>query len=100
MNTIKKVSDIAVTDVADYIKIGELDDNDNRTLANYIEISKSFIRSYTGLTDEQIDKHSDFIIVVLILCQDMYDNKTMYVDESNLNYTVECILGMHCVNLL
>ena len=65
-----------------------------------LDSSKAFIRSYTGLTDDEINTHDDFYIVVMILCQDMYDNRCMYVDKSNLNKVVETILGMHCVNLL
>ena len=38
--------------------------------------------------------------VVFILCQDMWDNRTLYVDKSNLNKVVDTILGMYSVNLL
>ena len=47
-----------------------------------------------------IDAFVDFVIVVYILCQDMYDNRSMYVDKNNLNKVVDSILGMHCTNLL
>ena len=47
-----------------------------------------------------VDAFEDFVIVVYVLCQDMYDNRTLYVDKSNLNKVVETILGMHCINLL
>lgn len=47
-----------------------------------------------------IDAYEDFTIVVYILCQDMYDNRSLYIDESNLNKVVDTILGMHCTNLL
>jgi hypothetical protein len=47
-----------------------------------------------------IDAFEDFVIVVYVLCQDMYDNRSMYVEKNNLNKVVETILGMHCVNLL
>ena len=42
----------------------------------------------------------DIIIVVFILCQDMWDNRALYVDSSNVNKVVESILGLHSVNLL
>lgn len=100
MNTIKKVSEIAPIDVADYLRITIIDGDDQRMLTNLIEVSKSFIKSYTGLTEEELDNYSDFIIVVLILCQDMWDNRTLYIDKSNLNNVVDTILGMHCRNLL
>lgn len=54
----------------------------------------------TASYDAGIDAFEDFYIVFMILCQDMYDNRSMYIDKNNLNRTVETILGMHCVNLL
>ena len=83
--------------VADYLR---LDDYREEEIKRLLDTAKAFIRSYTGLTDEEIDTHEDFYIVVLVLCQDMYDNRCMYVDKGNLNKVVETILGMHCVNLL
>ena len=94
------VSKITHTDIAEYIRLSEVSDEEKIFLTNLIKVAISFIKSYTGLTDEEVDKHEDFIIVVYILCQDMYDNRSLYVDKSNLNKVVETILGMHCVNLL
>lgn len=100
MNNIAKVSDITYEDVADYIRLDEVDQDAINTLNNLINISKTFISKYTGRTTEELDNFQDFIIVVLILCQDMWDNRTLYVDKTNLNKVVETILGMHSVNLL
>lgn len=47
-----------------------------------------------------VDAFEDFVIAVYVLCQDMYDNRAMYVDSNNVNRVVDTILGMHCVNLL
>jgi hypothetical protein len=47
-----------------------------------------------------VDNFDDFVIVIYILVQDMYDNRTLYVDKNNMNKVVETILGMHSVNLL
>ena len=49
---------------------------------------------------EELDNYSDMVIVVFILCQDMYDNRTLYVDKGSMNRAVEAILGLHCINLL
>lgn len=100
MNNITKISEITYSDVADYIRLTEVDDTEQNTLNNLINISKNFISKYTGLSDTELDEHQDLVIVVFILCQDMYDNRTLYVDNSNLNKVVETILGMHSVNLL
>lgn len=101
MNVITKVSEISYTDIAEYIRLdSEVAQDEKNTLNNLITVATEYIKSYTGLSGEQIDLHPDFVIVVLILCQDMYDNRTMYVDNDNLNQVVETILGMHAVNLL
>lgn len=94
------VSEITYKDIADYIRLTEVSKEDETFLTNLIKIAIDFIKSYTGLTAEEIDKHEDFVIVVYILCQDMYDNRILYVEKGNLNKVVETILGMHCVNLL
>ncbi|TGX99190.1 phage gp6-like head-tail connector protein [Hominisplanchenecus murintestinalis] len=92
-----KVSEISIEHIAEYLR---LDDYTDGELAPLLESARAFIRSYTGLTDEEIDTHEDFYIAVMVLCQDMYDNRCMYVDKNNLNKAVDTILGMHCVNLL
>lgn len=100
MNTINKVSEITAQDIADYIRIDELTTDEQNTLNNLLNVSKAFITSYTGLESDELDNYPDFVIVVLILCQDMWDNRTLYVDNENLNKVVDTILGMHCTNLL
>ena len=100
MNEISKVSDITANDVADYIRLVDFTDEDINTLNNLIGIAKTFIMNYTGHTLEDLDNYQDFIIVVLILCQDIWKNQPLYVDNGTLTYPVETILGMHSVNLL
>lgn len=101
MNEISKVSDITAADVWEYLNPAEtLDAGTTNTLNNLIGIAKAFIQNYTGRTSDELDDYQDFVIVVLILCQDMYDNRTLYVDKGNLNKVIEAILGLHSVNLL
>lgn len=97
---VSKVSDITAESVAEYLRLDEVTDSETNTLATLISIANSYIKSYTGLDDEGVDKYSEFVIVVFILCQDMWDNRTMYVDSKDLNNTVQSILAMHSVNLL
>ncbi len=100
MNEITKVSQITANDIAAYIRLDEVTQSDTNTLNNLLAVAVSFIVNYTGRTEEELDDYPDFVIVVLILCQDMWDNRTLYVDKTNLNKVVETILGMHSVNLL
>ena len=100
MNNITKISEITYQDVADYIRLSEVSQDDQNTLTNLINISIDYISKFTGIDVENLDNYNDMVIVVFVLCQDMWDNRTMYVDNTNLNKVVETILGMHQVNLL
>ena len=100
MNNITKVSEITYQDVADYIRLSEVSQDDQNTLTNLINISIAYIQGYTGQTAADLDNYQDYVIVVFVLCQDMWDNRTLYVDNSNLNNVVRSILDMHSVNLL
>lgn len=100
MNNISKISDITYEDIADYIRLSEVSQADENYLTMLIDISKDYILKYTGIDEDDLDDYTDLIIVVFVLCQDMYDTRSMYVDNSNLNKVVETILGMHQNNLL
>lgn len=100
MREIKKVSDITAADLADYLRLEETTDDETQTLNNLLEIAKKYIESYTGRTETELDNFSDFVIVTFVLVQDMYDNRTMYVNNDSPNTVVETILGMHSINLL
>lgn len=97
-NNITKVSEITPDDLAVYLRLDEVTEEDTTTLGNLLGVAKTFVQNYTGQTD--LDQYQDFVIVVFILCQDMWDNRTLYVDKLNLNKVVDTILGMHSINLL
>lgn len=98
MNDISKVSQITAEDVWEYLNPSEEMTDEESTINNLIGVAKAFISNYTGRAD--LDEFQDFVIVVLVLCQDMWDNRTFYVDKSELNFVVKSILDMHSVNLL
>lgn len=100
MRQLTKISDITVEDLADYLRIDGLTKDESNTLSTMLDAAKSYIAHYTGRTAEELDNYEDIVIVALVLVQDMYDNRTMYVDSSNVNVVVQSILGMHSVNLL
>ena len=100
MNNITKVSEITATDLAEYLRLDEVSQTETITLNNLLGIAKSYISSYTGRTIEELDDYQDFVIVALVLVQDMWDNRTLYPERSNLNNVVETIMSLHSVNLL
>ena len=99
---VSKVSEITIDDVAKYIRVDDYEESDIET---YLNIAKNYISSYTGIPitsdeGESLDDFPDLVIVVYVLCQDMYDNRAMYVDKSNVNKVVQTILDMHTRNNL
>lgn len=96
---ITKVSEITVEDLKSYLRISDnLSEDDKKFLGTILNSSINYIKNNTGIDD--MDKYSDLVIVVFVLCQDMYDNRTLYVDKNNVNKVVSSILGQHDNNLL
>lgn len=105
MKEITKVSEITENELANYLRIAEVSEQENIELKTYLNIAKNYISNYTGIPEksdseemETLDNYSDFVIVVYVLCQDMYDNRTMYVDNKSINKTIQTILDMHTRN--
>lgn len=100
MNQIAKVSEVTSTDLAAFLRVGEVTPYEDGYLSTLIGAAKAYMCKYTGLTTAQLDESQDFVPVLLVLCQDMYDNRALYVDSVNVNRMVQSTLDMHSVNLL
>ena len=90
---ITKVSEITTKDIADFIRLGEVSDDEEKQLQTFLTVAKDYVTNYTALED--LDEYADLVIAVLILCQDMYDNRSLYIDKNNPNKVVQTILDMH-----
>lgn len=97
---ISKVSDIDAGALADYLRLADPSEADNTLLAAILKAVPAYMAKYTGLSAVQLDESPDMVIAALCLAQDMYDNRSMYVDSANPNLTAQSILDMHSVNLL
>lgn len=103
-----KVSEIKTENIANYLRITEVDESLEEDLSTFLEIAINYIENYTGIPrkkkdveqSENLDDYNDLIIVIYILCQDMYDNRAMYIDRNYKNDTVKTILDMHTRNNL
>ena len=103
-----KVSEITIENIETHLRLTEVEDSLAEELSTFLEVAINYIENYTGIkrkseenkSQENLDTYSDFVIVVYILCQDMYDNRTMYIDGKNINNTVKTILDMHTRNNL
>ena len=97
---VQTVSQIKASDVVEYLRLTDATTDDMNTLSTILNVAKVYVGEYTGRSLAELDLYKDIIIAVLVLCQDMWDNRTLYVDSSNVNKVVESILGLHSVNLL
>lgn len=95
-----EISKLTTEDVKHYLRIVESDEHDDALIASILNGAKSYVSGQTGLSMDEMDKYSDLTIAILIICQDMYDNRSMYVDKNNLNKTVESIISMHSSHLV
>ena len=103
-----KVSEITIENIETHLRLTEVDNSLAEELSTFLEVAINYIENYTGIkrkseenkSQENLDTYSDLVIVVYILCQDMYDNRTMYIDGKNINNTVKTILDMHTRNNL
>ncbi len=90
---VTKVSEITTADIADFIRLGEVSSAEEIQLQTFLTVAKDYITNYTALAD--LDEYADLVIAVYILCQDMYDNRSLYIDKNNPNKVVQTILDMH-----
>lgn len=98
--TLTKLSEITSAQMAEFIRLPDPTVDDFNTLNSFMSIAIAYIEQYTGKTAEELDELQDVMIAALILVQDMWDNRTMYVDSTNSNKVVDSILNLHQVNLL
>lgn len=96
----QRVSDITVQDLLAFCNVDSPDQTDRDILSTALLASKSYVKSYTGLTDADMDAYPEIVHCVLVLCQDMYDTRAAYVDKSNVNRVVQSILNLHQRNFL
>ena len=103
-----KISEITAEDVAKYLRL-ETGDYDATEMAAIMAAAKSYIVHYTGIPatsagtgadTDTLDNYPDFWLAYMVLCQDMYDNRTLTVENSNVNRVVESVLDMHRRNLV
>lgn len=91
-----KISEVTAENVAEFLRLDEVDS----LLTPMMAAAKQFIIDYTGLSEEEMDEHEDFYTAFMLLVQDMYDNRAMYVEKGNLNKVLESILFRHRENFV
>lgn len=93
-----KISEVTITDLKEYANVAHA--LDDKLFQMILMAVKSYIKGYTGLSLEKIDEKEDLTIALMILCNEMYDNRAYTVDNDKANKVVNSILDMHSINLL
>jgi uncharacterized phage protein (predicted DNA packaging) len=93
-----KINEITLKDIKDYLHVYH--NEDDTLISAILTASRSFVKNYTGLTNESLDSKDDLSMAVFILSSELYDNRAYTVENNNVNPVIEAILGMHSVNLL
>lgn len=98
LNNVKKLSQLDLDFVKDYLKI-DYNDDDNE-LQFYITATQSYIINQLNLDIEEIDTKPDIVIAALLIIAHFYENKTaintgLKVNNSNIDFIMQQILTQY-----
>jgi hypothetical protein len=102
-----KVSNVTIDDLKQYANVYH--DEDDIMFDTILTACKQFIITYTGLPlvddpsnniTDSVDDHEDLTIALMVLSNEMYDNRAFVVDNTKLNFVIKQILDSHSVNYL
>lgn len=66
----------------------------------FLPAAKQYVKSHTGMKDEEMDLHEDIPIAICALCCHMYDNRSVEVTSDKVNQVVMDIIGRYDHNLI
>jgi hypothetical protein len=101
------ISEVTIDDLKQYANVYH--NEDDNLFQAILAAGKQFISTYTGLPlvddpvnniIDSVEDHEDLSIVLMVLSNEMYDNRAFTVDNNKLNFVVKQILDSHSVNLL
>ena len=96
-----KVSEVTCDELLAFCRIDDPDDDDIAHIKRAMPVVRAFIRSVTGLGDDEIDAHEDITWAYLILVRDNYDNRSLQENAAmKMNRTVSIILDQYNNHLL
>ena len=89
-------------DFTDYLRLDDPSEIEESEIERMKASAVSYMIEYTGLTVDEMDQFEDMTQALFILVADMFDNRNLYIEgkASNVNKSVQTILGLHSVNIL
>ena len=97
-----RISEVTMKDFTDYLRLDDTSKIEESKIERMKASAVSYMIEYTGLTVDEMDQFEDMTQALFILVADMFDNRNLYIEgkASNVNKSVQIILGLHSVNLL
>lgn len=92
------ISQVTITDLKQYANVYH--DIDDSLFQAILMASKQFIISYTGKSVDELDTYEDLTVALLILSNEMYDNRMVHVESNKVGFVIKTLLDSHAVNLL
>ncbi|NKF05299.1 phage gp6-like head-tail connector protein [Clostridium gasigenes] len=93
-----KISEVTIDIMHQFLRIDSTEDD---ILLQIIkDAAKAYIKAYTGLTDEEIEKKDDLTMAYMVSITEMYENRSITVEKDKVNKIIDSILNMHSINLL
>ncbi len=93
------ISEVTPQTVKCYAAV-ETDEDDTLLSDVLMPAAKAHIRSYTGLTDDELEKREELTVAYLALCAFLYDNRSMSITNDKQNSVIRSFLDAHCRGLV
>ncbi|OLS02421.1 head-tail connector protein [Tissierella creatinophila] len=96
-----KFTEVTIDEVKNYCRVDY--DDDNILFTAILDGAKAHVRTYTGLKDDKLDTLPDTTIALLVISNEMYDNREGTRNDNKsvkFNEVLDRILGSHSINLL
>ena len=97
-----RISEVTMKDFTDYLRLDDPSEIEESEIERMKASAVSYMIEYTGLTVDEMDQFEDMTQALFILVADMFDHRNLYIEgkASNVNKSVQTILGLHSVNIL
>ena len=92
------LSQLTANDLANYLRLEQGDDA--ALLAGILAAAQSAVLNYTGVTAEEADALPELALAALVVGADLYEHRTMQVDNNNINLTARGLMDLHRSNLI
>ena len=94
-----KLSDVDAYTCRQYARI---DDADEEVLIEQVLLpaARGHVLGYTGLSEEDADRHPDLALACIALVSYLYDHRDLVADRAQLSPVLDSLLGMHAVNYI